>query len=122
MLSADCCLLFLHFFSKIFVLEDIRRGADKAEADFVFAGFAVGEVLAADHDDFVGFAVVAVVDNFVDARLANGIAGAISPAIAPAAAMTRILESAALKAEERPPAGKVAARNRVVAQAVQARG
>ena len=42
LLVAGSCLLL--FFFEVFILEDVWGGADHAEADFVFTGFAIREM------------------------------------------------------------------------------
>ena len=70
----------------------------KPKADFLLAGFAVRKVFAADHHDLVRFAMLTVVDHFVDAGLANHFSGTIAPAaIRPRAAVTGVLDASGLQ-------------------------
>lgn len=64
-------------FFEIFVAEDVRCGADEAEADAIHAGVAGGEVVVGDHDDFVRGAMLRVVYDFVNSRFENAVAGAM---------------------------------------------
>jgi hypothetical protein len=81
-------------FLEVLVLEDVRRCPYQPKADFLLAGFAVREMLAADHDDLVGLAMFTVVDDFVDAGLANDFSGPIaSAAIRLSAAVARSLDA-----------------------------
>ena len=73
------CELFGFF--EVGVLEDVRRGADQFEADAVTTGIAFGEAVAGDHNGFMGGAMIAFVQDLVDARLSNWSAGAEDAAI-----------------------------------------
>lgn len=87
----------LIFFFEVFVLEDVGCGAYEPETHLVFAGFAIGEVLAADHYDFMHFAMIAVVNDLIDSRLAYTVSGTISAIIRTAAPVSWPLETGALE-------------------------
>jgi hypothetical protein len=90
----------LAFFPKVFILEDIRRGSNQPETHFLFAGFAVGIAFAADHDDFVSFAVFAVVKDLVDAGLADNFPRAIAAAFGLGGAMMPALPTIGVGSED----------------------
>ena len=69
---AECLFLLL----KILILEDIRRGANQAEAYIVRAGIAWRKGVAAQHDHFVSAAMSAMMDDLVNTGLLDGLAGA----------------------------------------------
>ena len=64
--------LFLRFL-EVLILEDVRRGADQAEADALLAGVAGRKGVAVEHDNFVRVAMAAIMNNFVNAGLADGV-------------------------------------------------
>ena len=92
----------LRFFFEVLILENVRSGANQTEADFVFARFALGKALSADHYGFVSFPVFTVVGHFIDARLPDRISGTIAAAIAPRSAVPRIVNDSGLYFEPRP--------------------
>ena len=68
----------LAFSLEVFILKDIGSCAHQAKTDFFLAGFAVGKILAADHDDLVSVTVLAVMENFVDAGLTDNFSATIT--------------------------------------------
>lgn len=62
------------FRREIFVVKNVRRGADQAETDLGLAGLAFGKQFAAMQDGFVRSAVRVVMQDFIDAGLGNGFA------------------------------------------------
>jgi hypothetical protein len=88
-----------HLFFEVFVLEDVGCGSYEAETHFIFAGFAIRKVLAADHYDFMQLAMIAVVNNLIDSGLAHTVSGAIFAIVGAATAMSCVLETGALKPE-----------------------
>ncbi|SRR6266571_1989261 len=74
---------------EVLILENVGRGANHTEAHAILAGLACGEGFTADHDHLMCGAVVAFVDDFVNSRLAHGIAGLEAAAITAAGTATR---------------------------------
>jgi hypothetical protein len=62
---------------EIFVLKNVRRGANQPETDFFLAGFAIRKVIAGDHHHVMSRSMLAIVNHFIDAGLPNGIAGLV---------------------------------------------
>jgi hypothetical protein len=83
----------LLLFFEVFVLKNVGSGAHKPEPHLLFAGFAIGKALAADHHHFVCVAMIAIVDHFVNAGLPNGITSAIPSAVRLVSSAPRILDT-----------------------------
>jgi len=60
---------------RVGVTEDVRRGADKFEADAIAQVSQLGEAVAGDHDSFMRVAVVALVQDLIDAGFGDGSSG-----------------------------------------------
>ena len=63
------------FLGKIFVVEDIRRGANQFEADAQFTLIADREQFTAIHHSFMGRAMVLVVDHFINSTFQHRLSG-----------------------------------------------
>ena len=101
MVSSSVRTLFRFF--EVGVLEDIGRGADEFEADAVAASVALREAVTGDHDGFMRGAVVAFVQDLVDAGLGDGSTGAKDAAIRAALMLASRATALKFRAESRRP-------------------
>jgi hypothetical protein len=69
------------------------------KAHFVLAGFTIRKVCPAYHYDFVSLAMLTVMNNLVDAGLANDFSGAMTPTAGSSSSLVWILKIAGLRAE-----------------------
>lgn len=71
----DLCVFF-----EVLVLKNVGSSTNQAEANFLFAGFTIGEILSADHNHLVSLAVIAMMNHFVDTRPTNNFTRAMASA------------------------------------------
>ena len=76
----EYCLVLLF---EVAVLEDVRGGADEAKANIFVTGIAEREQSSLEHYDFMCAAVVASMDDLVNAGFADRLAGAELGAVRP---------------------------------------
>jgi hypothetical protein len=76
----------LFLLDEIFIIEDIRRGADQFEAHPRIALVAYGEEVLTMHDRLMRDAVSPVMDHFIDPGFRHRLAGKKDPAVLSGAA------------------------------------
>jgi hypothetical protein len=95
--TADSLPLSSDLVFEVLILKDVWRGADEAKTHLVFAGFAIREVLTADHYDFMRLTMIAVMNDLVNSGLAHAVAGAVPAIVGASSAVSWTLETGALK-------------------------